>query len=264
MYILDYPIHLFALATVVLLLVHEIGFRLRVLAKNRDDKDWQKQVHETRNQIAFLLSLLIGFAMSMALSRFDERKHLVIDEANAIGTAYLRAATQAEPVRSSAPTLLRDYADTRLVLFGNKAHDQQRESVAKRSKQIQDELWSEVSIEAQQTPTPIVGLYESSLNEMIDLDGKRVAATNNRVPLDVWVLLAFLSITTSLVVGYGQQRRAWMATFVPVLMVAIAISLIADLDTPATGFIQVDEQSMQSLSDDLHMQLSGSNNVQAH
>jgi hypothetical protein len=82
--------------------------------------------------------------------------------------------------------------------------------------------------------------------------------------LDVWVLLAFLSITTSLVVGYGQQRRAWMATFVPVLMVAIAISLIADLDTPATGFIQVDEQSMQSLSDDLHMQLSGSNNVQAH
>jgi hypothetical protein len=264
MYLLDHPIHLFVVATAVLLLAHEIGFRLRVLAKDRDEKDWQKQVHDTRNQIAFLLSLLIGFAMSMALSRFDERKQLVVDEANAIGTVYLRTATQADPVRSSAPALLRDYVDTRLLIFGNKAQDQERNNASKRSRQIQDALWSEVTIEAQQTPTPIVGLYESSLNDMIDLDGKRVAALINRIPLDIWVLLAFLSITTSLVVGYGQQRRAWMATFVPVLMVAIAISLIADLDTPASGFIQVNQQSMQSLSDDLHMQLSSADDVHAH
>jgi hypothetical protein len=264
MYLLDRPIYLFVIATIVLLLAHEIGFRLRALAKDRDDKGWQKQVHDTRNQIAFLLSLLIGFAMSMALSRFDERKQLVVDEANAVGTAYLRTATQAEPVRSSAPVLVRDYADARLLLFGNRATDQERDSATKRSKQIQTELWSEVSIQAQQTPTPIVALYESSLNDMIDLDGKRVAATINRIPADIWVLLAFLSITTSLVVGYGQQRRAWMATFVPVLMVAIAISLIADLDTPASGFIQVNQQSMQSLSDDLHMQLSNADDVHAH
>jgi hypothetical protein len=167
-------------------------------------------------------------------------------------------------VRSSAPALLRDYVDTRLLIFGNKAQDQERNNASKRSRQIQDALWSEVTIEAQQTPTPIVGLYESSLNDMIDLDGKRVAALINRIPLDIWVLLAFLSITTSLVVGYGQQRRAWMATFVPVLMVAIAISLIADLDTPASGFIQVNQQSMQSLSDDLHMQLSSADDVHAH
>jgi hypothetical protein len=264
MYLPDHPIHLFVVATVVLLLAHEIGFRLRALAKHRDEKDWQKQVHDTRNQIAFLLSLLIGFAMSMALSRFDERKQLVVDEANAIGTVYLRTATQAEPVRSSAPVLLRDYADARLLVFGNKAQDQERDSASKRSKQIQEELWREVSIEAQQTPTPIVGLYESSLNEMIDLDGKRVAALINRIPLDIWVLLAFLSVTTSLVVGYGQQRRGWMATFVPVLMVAIAISLIADLDTPASGFIQVNQQSMQSLSDDLHMQPPNTGNTHAN
>jgi hypothetical protein len=257
MYLLDHPMHLFVVATAVLLLAHEIGFRLRALAKDRDEKEWEKQVHETRNQIALLLSLLLGFAMSMALSRFDERKQLVIDEANAIGTVYLRTATQAEPVRSHAPALLREYVDSRLSIFGGEAEDQKHDSAAKRSKEIQDELWSEVSTQAQQTPTPIVALYESSLNEMIDLDGKRVAAVANRIPVDIWVLLALLSIMTSLVVGYGQKHRAWMATFVPVLMVAIAVSLIADLDTPASGFIQVNQQSMQSLSDELHMQQSG-------
>jgi hypothetical protein len=264
MYLLDHPAELFFVATVVLLIAHEIGFRLRAFAKDRDEKDWEKQVHETRNRIAFLLSLLLGFAMSMALSRFDARKQLVVDEANAIGTVYLRTATQAEPVRGSAPALLREYVDARLLMFGNKAQDQERYGAAKRSKQIQDELWSEVSGEAQQTPTPIVALYESSLNEMIDLDGKRVAALINRIPLDIWVLLSILSIMTSLVVGYGQRRRGCMATFVPVLMVAIAISLIADLDTPASGFIQVNQQSMQSLSDDLHMQLSSADDVHAH
>jgi hypothetical protein len=252
---------LFVAAAVVLLVVHEIGFRLRVLAKDRDDREWEKQVHDTRNQIAVLLSLLIGFAMSMALTRFDSRKQLVIDEANAIGTAYLRAGMQAEPIRSTAPGLLRDYVDSRIAIYGNAAEENERNSAVQRSKKIQDQLWNDVTIEAQQTPTPIVSIYVSALNDMIDLDGKRVAARLNRIPLDIWLLLATLSILTSVVIGYGQRQRAALATIVPVLMVAIAVSLIADLDSPVTGLIQVSQQSMQTLSADLHMQLPVAGNV---
>jgi hypothetical protein len=255
MYLLNNPIVLFFVATAVLLAAHELGFRARVLAKNRDDKEWEKQVHDTRNQIAILLSLLIGFAMAMALSRFDERKQLVIDEANAIGTAYLRASMQAEPIRTNAPALLRDYVDSRIAIYGNVAEEDERNSAAQRSRKIQDQLWSDVTAEAQQTPTPIVAIYVSALNDMIDLDGKRVAARLNRIPWDIWMLLGLLSIMTSVVVGYGQRHRAAMATFVPVLMIAIAVSLIADLDSPVSGLIQVSQQSMQTLSTDLHMQL---------
>ncbi len=257
LYLLDRPIALFFVATAVLLAAHEVGFRLRVLAKDRDDKEWEKQVHETRNQIGLLLSLLLGFAMSMGVSRFDERKQLVIDEANAIGTAYLRAGMQAEPVRTTAPGLLRDYVDSRIAIFGNAAEENDRGNAAKRSKQIQDKLWSDVTAEAQQTPTPIVSIYASALNDMIDLDGRRVAARLNRIPWDIWMLLAMLSLMTSVVVGYGQRHRATLATFVPVLMVSIAISLIADLDSPVSGLIQVSQQSMQTLSADLHMPLPG-------
>lgn len=255
MYLLDHPAALFLVTCMVLLLSHEIGFRLRVLARNRDDKDWEKQVHETRNQIAILLSLLLGFAMSMALGRFDERKQLVIDEANAIGTAYLRAGLQNEAVRSAAPGLLREYVDSRIAIFGNAAEEDQRNSAVKRAKQIQDQLWSDVAAEAQQTPTPIVAAYASALNDMIDLDSKRVAARLNRIPGDIWMLMAMLSVMTSVVVGYGQRHRSALATFVPVLMVAIALSLIADLDSPVSGLIQVSQQSMQTLSADLHMQV---------
>jgi hypothetical protein len=258
MYLLDHPAVLFVVTCAVLLVMHEIGSRLRAMAKDRDEKEWEKQVHETRNQIALLLSLLLGFAMSMAVGRFDERKKLVIDEANAIGTAYLRASMQAEPIKSSAPTLMREYVDSRIAIFGADANEHDREAAAERSKQIQDELWAGVTSAAQQAQTPIVAIYAQALNDVIDLDSERVAAVLNRIPVDIWILLAMLSIMTSLVVGYGQRERSGLATFVPVLMVAIAVSLIADLDSPTSGFIQVNQQSLQTLSADLHMQLDGS------
>ncbi|GLQ86608.1 bestrophin-like domain [Dyella flagellata] len=256
LYLLDHPVDLFVMVVVVLLLAHEFGFRLRAWAKNRDDNDWEKEVHQARNQVGLLLSLLIGFTLSMALNRFDERKQLVIDEANAIGTAYLRAGMQAESMRSDAQELLRDYVDARLAIFGRTTEIDEHGVEVKRARQIQDQLWKQATSAAQQTPTPIVGLYVSALNDVIDLDAKRVAARRNRVPPDIWALMTVLAVVTSLIIGYGQRRRAALLTFVPVFTVAISMSLIADLDSPVHGLIQVSQQSMQLLSDDLHKQFS--------
>ncbi|WP_158628911.1 DUF4239 domain-containing protein [Dyella choica] len=255
-YLLDHPVELFAIVMLALLLAHELGHRLRAWARNRDDNDWEKEVHQARNQIALLLSLLIGFAMSMALNRFDQRKQLVIDEANAIGTAYLRAGMQVESVRGEAQELLRDYADARLAAFSRMSKIDEQSAEMKRARQIQGELWKQATAAAQQTPTPIMGLYVSALNDMIDLDAKRVAARRNRVPPDIWALMTVLAILTSLIIGYGQRRRAALVTFIPAFTVAISMSLIADLDSPVHGLIQVSQQSMQLLSDDLNKQFS--------
>jgi hypothetical protein len=252
--LLDHPVALFFVVCIALLLTQEIGFRLRALTKHDDGEDGRKQVEETRNQVAILLSLLIGFAISMALGRFDERRKLVIDEANAIGTAYLRASMQVEPVKSHAPELLREYVDTRLTIFGGQASLEERDAARKRATQIQNELWSGATAASQQSPTPITATYVSALNDVFDLDSTRVAGRLNRIPWDVWMLLGALSILTSLIIGYGQKRRAFLASIVPMLTVAIAVSLIADLDSPVSGLIQVSQQSMQSLSDQLHGQ----------
>ncbi|GLQ98519.1 hypothetical protein [Dyella mobilis] len=261
MYLLDHPAVLFAVTCIVLLLAHEFGYRLRALAAHRDDRDWQKEVRETRGQIAVLLSLLLGFAMAMGLSRFDERKKLVADEANAIATAYQRAAMQAEPVRSRAPSLLHDYLKARIAIFSLARGNGEQQSAMEQSRAIQQALWSDAVAVAQQNQTPIVALYAQSLNMLFDVDGERVEATLNRIPVDIWLLLGFLAALTSLVVGYGQRHRSWFATFIPVLMVAISISLIADLDTPASGFIQINQHSLQSLRAELQL-LPG--DAQAH
>jgi uncharacterized membrane protein YoaK (UPF0700 family) len=251
MLLFEYPGLLFFVICVVLLLSYEIGFRLRARNHEKIGQDGDKQIEETRNQIAVLLSLLIGFTLSMALTRFDYRKQLVVDEANAIGTTYLRAMMQPEPTRTQASGLLRDYVDTRIAMFGDARADAQREASAKHSKQIQDQLWAGAVAASKQSPTPITSIYVQALNEMIDMDGKRVAATANRIPSNIWFLLGILSIMTTIVVGYGQRRRAALTTFVPVLTIAIALSLIADLDTPTHGLIRVDQRSLQSLSVDL-------------
>jgi hypothetical protein len=255
MYLLDHPAVLFLASCITLLLAHEIGYRLRAFATHRDDRDWQKEVRETRNQIALLLSLLLGFAMAMGLSRFDERKKLVADEAGAIATAYQRAAMQAEPVRSHAPELLRGYVEARIAIFNVGSHGEEQHAAVEQSRKIEQSLWGDAVVAAQQNQTPIVALYAQSLNTLFDVDGERIDATLNRIPVDIWILLGFLALLTSLVVGYGQRHRSWFATFIPVLMVAISVSLIADLDTPSSGFIQVDQHSLQSLNAELHMQL---------
>jgi hypothetical protein len=99
MLLFEYPGLLFFAICIVLLLSYETGFRLRARNHEKIGPDGDKQIEETRNQIAILLSLLIGFTLSMALTRFDYRKQLVVDEANAIGTTYLRAMMQPEPTR---------------------------------------------------------------------------------------------------------------------------------------------------------------------
>src|ERR1700722_741207 len=121
----------------------------------------------------------------MALTRFDYRKQLVVDEANAIGTTYLRAMMQPEPTRTQASGLLRDYVDARMETFGDTTTDPQREASARHSRQIQNELWAGAVAASQQSSTPITSIYVQALNEMIDLDGKRVAATANRIPNDI-------------------------------------------------------------------------------
>ena len=251
MLLFDYPRLLFLVLCAVLLLSYEIGFRLRARNHEKIGQDGDKQIEETRNQIAVLLSLLLGFTLSMALTRFDYRKELVVDEANAIGTTYLRAMMQPAPTSTQASGLLRDYVDTRIVMFGDATTGAQREASVRHSKLIQDQLWAGAVAASKQSPTPITSIYVQALNEMIDLDGKRVAATANRIPTDIWVLLSILSIMTTIVVGYGQRRRSALTTFVPVLTIAIAMSLIADLDSPTHGLIRVDQRSLQSLSVDL-------------
>jgi Protein of unknown function (DUF4239) len=251
MTLVDHPLLLFAFLLIVLAGVVELGFRLTRRWAAEMDRERYEQVMGTRNDVAVLLSLLLGFTLAMVLSRFDLRKQLVVDEANAIGTTSLRAAMLPEPNRSEAQELLRQYTEARLEFSKSEMNSGNFQTALKRSKQVQTNLWQQSIVIAQQSPTPITALFVQSLNETIDLDAKRLAALENRVPSALWWMLVLLSLLTCLMVGYSQRERFLPSMLVPPLMIAIVMCLVADLDTPGSGLIRVGQRSIERLHSEL-------------
>lgn len=155
-----------------------------------------------RDGMFVLVSLLLGFTLTMAASRFAERRLLLMEEAISVGTTYLRAGTLPQPYRDHSQGLLKEYADARLVL-GNAIGDEPRfEEALKHSKHLEEELWADAATVAQTDRTAITATYINSLNETIDLNEKRVASLENRVPEPIWLLI--LSVSTVAVFTRGS------------------------------------------------------------
>jgi uncharacterized membrane protein len=202
-----------------------------------------------------LLALLLGFTYSMSEGRFETRRQLVVEEANAIGTTYLRAKTLPEPRSSEIQELLRQYAALRVEIAGmaDDAPEKIREW-GNRTNKLHGLIWSHAAVLARENPNPVISVFLQTLNEMIDLHAKRLAAFRNRVPLSIyWVLFIVSAITLWLVGNYfgtrGQRMR--ILTTMLALLVASVMWLIMDLDQPVRGAIRASQQSLIDLHQDL-------------
>jgi hypothetical protein len=250
--IVDYPSILFILLFVVYALVLEIGFRVASRSREKEDPALHEQAVGVRDGVIVLLSLLLGFTLALALPRYDLRRQLVVDEANAIGTTFLRAQMLPEPARSKSVELLRNYVDARVEFSETGGVPGASDAAIARSHELQTALWAQAKDAATASPTAITSLYVASLNEMIDLEAKRIAARHNRVPVSIWVMLFVLSILACLSFGFSLRRRFLLSMIVAPLMISIVMALIADLDTPSRGFIRVDLDSIHQIQSDLH------------
>lgn len=248
MSLFDYPVALFFCCIAALLLVHELGYRARAFTKEHKTESWERLIRDTRNQIGLLLSLLLGFAMSMALSMYTQRGQLIVDEANAIQLAYLRAGLQTGDVRTSAPPVLREYVNARIAVLERQHANTARDQAVLHTKTLQRTLWKQASAEAATTPSPVLTSYTDALGQIVAKEAEQASANDDRVPTDIWMLLSVLAIMVTGLVGYGQERRMALVTFIPVLMIATAFSLLSDLSSPVSGFINVGEDSLRAVS----------------
>jgi hypothetical protein len=240
-----------ALATFVLLVVaaevaHWWGRRTR--AKFPNDSESMLELIPTT--ILGLLALLIGFTFSMSISRFDTRKQLVNEEANAIGTAYLRTDVLPEPFKQKSRQLLQQYLAERLEFFEQVREESSRTEYLRRISATQDQLWQLAIENAKTDRTAVSSLYLQSLNEMIDLDAKRLFATRDQVPDAVYFTLTIFAVfglaSLSRLLGwYGRSHRSLVML---ALLFTIVIALIQDLDRPGRGLIRVNTSSLQDLS----------------
>lgn len=201
-----------------------------------------------------VLALLMAFSFSMALDRYEERRHLVIQEANAIGTSYLRAQLLDEPHRTRLSQLLVEYTDNRVALGTGRHAGLQRQLAI--NDQLLTDIWAAVaaardSAASHGISTPVLMTF----NEVIDLDTERKVARDVRVPAPVMLLLYGFLLLTAAVLGFVlEERRARLGAFVLFLLLALYVSIISDLNRPTSGNIQESQEAMLMLQRSLHDQ----------
>ena len=221
----------------------------------------RKQDHdESRDEFMFLLGgtltllgLIIGFTFSMAVSRYDQRKNYEEQEANAIGTEYVRAdllpATDAAKVR----VLLKSYLDQRINQYKS-ANTSELRRIDAQIAQLQTQMWSAVAKPGAEQLSPVTALAVSGMNDVLNSQGYTQAAWWNRIPIAAWVLMAIISIFCNVLVGYGAQgKRAFLFMILPITL-SMSLFLIADIDSPRNGLIRVHPQNLESLAESLHSQ----------
>lgn len=238
---------LFMTILLLVLLSIEGGYRLGRYRRSRSEREKEAPVGAMVGATLGLLAFILAFTFGLAAARFDVRRQVLLDEANAIGTTYLRAGMLPDR-REEVRALLRDYVDTRLeaVQSGNVAEG------IRRSENIQAHLWTQAVAIGEQNPNSIVvGLFIQSLNEVIDLHAKRLTAgLRSRIPGAIWVALFVVAVLSLAAMGY-HAGLVGASRSIAVLAVAFTFSaimvLIADLDRPQEGALKVSQQALIDL-----------------
>lgn len=231
-----------------------LGRRRRRQSEQEDESSFSTIIGATLGLLAFMLAFTFG----IAAERYQTRKQLLLNEVNAIGTAYLRAGLLLEPHRSEVQNLLREYVDIRANITREAPRQRPlekfKESIS-RSEILQDQLWSHaVALAAADRSSEIDALFISSLNEVIDFHNSRITVIQYHIPTLIWYVLFFITFLSMATVGYqaglSGQGSVKMG-IVLALSFSAVIFLIADLDR-ITGTLRVNQQPMFDLQK--HMQ----------
>jgi hypothetical protein len=218
---------------------HEIGFWLGSYARSADEP-LDRQVALVRTSTAALVAFLIGFAFSGAASRFIDRLDIIVKEANALGTAYLRADTIAEPHRSELKAALKEYTADRVQLLSGQRRDPIEPLLAKVGG-LHGRMWQS-AIKGTQENAPLMQVVLPPVNEVIDLHSTHLAMARRHLPLPIMAVLLGASAISLALVGFGNGRLGRRFTRLDAVygfVLAVALWMTIDLDYPGLGIIRV-------------------------
>lgn len=245
----------FAGTVLIVWLGFEAGFQAARFEKSKNKEEASVPIGAMVGVVLSLTAFMLAFTFGVAAERFNDRRVLVIEEANAIGTTLLRSEFLPERNRKEVKDLLRNYVALRVKLWedlkGSTAPRVVSNSIAEAEK-IQDKLWANaVEVGRDKLDSDVVALFIGSLNETIDLQSKRVAAgMYSRLPVLIWVIL-YLLITFSMF-GLGYQfgfagKRKLPITLTVILSFSLVMLVISDLDRPMEGYLQSNKQPLRDL-----------------
>ena len=236
----------------------ELGYLMGYRSHRRSEEEKESPVSAIAASVLGLLAFMLAFSFGIVSNRYDAKKTLMREEANAIGTAWLRADLLPAGERAEAKELLREYLETRLdFVQSQKLQADKLAFVLAETARIQNRLWGMAVADAPPGPMHpnMAALYLDALNRVFDLGALRKAVgLQARVPASIWVALSALMVLGMMAVGYqtgvsGSRRSN--ARVILALSFSLVIVLIVELDRPDSGIIRVSQQPQIDLLNDM-------------
>jgi hypothetical protein len=240
----------FAISFIVVLVSIEAGFRIGHVAHRRSEDEKESPVGAIAGSILGLLAFMLAFTFGLVSDRYDARRGLVREEANAVRTAYFRADFLPEADRVGAKDLLRSYVDERMAAVRSGDIGQVKAAMAG-AEAIQTRLWDRAVANARvDMNSDVAALYIESINDLMGFHATRVAVGAARIPVGIWHALGILVVLGMLAVGYqtgiAGSRRSWA---MPILAFSfsLVIALISALDRPFSDLLGVSQQPLANV-----------------
>ena len=247
----------------LMLVVSFVGLLLAALLGVVTQKVWrpiragdQNELNIVQSAALTLLGLIVGFSFSMAVGRYDQRKNLEEAEANAIGAEYLRADLMPDSAGPATRGLLKRYLDQR-ILFYETTDQSKLERVGADTAKLATDLWASARSVAAAGPTPVSALVASGMNDVLNSADATTAAWLDRIPIPAWWLMVMVGVGSNVTLGFGAKRFNSLLLLIVPLTVSVSFFLIADIDSPRGGVVQVLPQNLTRLATSLNAPSSG-------
>lgn len=247
------PQWLIGLVTLIMLIVSvEAGYWIGLKAKVEMTQPMKAQISTIQTAILTIFTFLLGFTFALALSRFDNRKQMVVKESNAIGTAVLRSKLLPKNQRATMIELFRLYVKVEFSITSRvNVPLKERYEQSLEVKRLQTLMWDEAFAATENNPLSVpAGLFATSINQLIDIKTERDIAISNHVPEIVLLGLLLFAALAIGILGYGNGLAAKHARYPAIILcivITISFILIIDLDRPNRGLTKVSQVSMIDL-----------------
>jgi hypothetical protein len=226
-----------------MILLLQLGRALGRRRQGKDQEGARAGLGAVEGAVFALLGLLIAFSFSSAASRFDVRRQLTGQEANAIGTAWLRLDLLPAKAQSELRDLFRRYLDLRIAGYQKMPDVEAALAELSKATALQGEIWHRAVAACQESPNPVSAQLIPALNEMFDLAATRAMAAQTHPPNIIFVMLGVLALMSSLLAGYAMadgKTQSWIHVVGFALIMAATVYVILDLEFPRLGVIRVD------------------------
>lgn len=222
----------------------DIGYRIGRHNSKKQPESAHEGIGVIEAAVFALLGLLLGFSFAGGTSRLEAKRQLVVQEANAIGTAFLRLDELPPNEQPEMRRIFREYLDARLRVYDRLPDLEGADQELVRVAEIQQEIWSRaVSASRKDSSQNSARLLLPALNEMIDITTSRTIAMHTQLPLLIFTLLAGVALMSGLLAGYAMAKRrsrSWFHILLYATVIAITIYAVLDLEYPRFGLIRLD------------------------